>query len=182
MWKIVLTLGLIAVGMAMPALAQEGSTAATMEPALPGTGLGDLMPSMGRLAGALAVVLGLVWAIMWIARRVLKGRYPGRGGADIRILDRLHLAPRRSIELVAVKDRILVLGVTDHSISMLTELTEEEYAETVHAPAPGQTPGETSAAPRDFLGEMRRLLGGGLRMLRQNSRREPGSAGSTGKA
>lgn len=182
MWKIGMTLGLIAIGMAMPALAQEGGTAAGMEPALPGTGLGDLMPSMGRLAGALVVVLCLVWVIMWIARRMLKGRYPGRRVADIRVLDRVHLAPRRSIELVAVKNRILVLGVTDHSISMLTELTGEEYAETDHAPPPGETPGTTSATPRDFLGEMRRLLGGGLRMLRQAGRREPASAGSTGKA
>lgn len=182
MWKIGLTLGLIAIGLAMPALAQEGGTAAAMEPALPGTGLGDMMPSVGRLAGALAVVLCLVWVIMRIARRVLKGRYPGRRVADIRVLDRVHLAPRRSIELVAVKDRILVLGVTDHSISMLTELTEEEYAESDHAQAPGETPGTTTVAPRDFVGEMRRLLGGGLRLLRQNTRREPASAGSTGKA
>jgi flagellar protein FliO/FliZ len=181
MRKIWTILCLIAFGTAMPALAQEGSTAAVMEQALPGTGLGDLMPSVWRLAGSLVLVLGLVWVTMWIARRVLKGRFPAGRVADIRVLDRVHLAPRRSIELVAVKDRILVLGVTDHSISMLTELTQEEYPEADPAPAPGPKSGATAAAPRDFWGETRRLLRGGLRMLRQVGRQEPASAGSAGK-
>ncbi len=181
MRKIWTTMFLIAVGTAIPALAQEGSTATAMEQALPGAGLGDLMPSVWRLAGALVLVLGLVWVTMWIARRVLRGRLPAGRVADIRILDRVHLAPRRSIELVAVKDRILVLGVTDHTISMLTELTQEEYAETDHAPAPGPKPAAAAAAARDFWGETRRLFRGGLRMLRQAGRQEPASAGSAGK-
>ena len=181
MQKIVTGLCLMIAGLCVPACAQDGAAGSPAEQAFPGTGLGDLMPSVWRLAGALVLVLALVWVTMWIARRVLKGRVAGGRIAAVRVLDRVHLAPRRSIELVSVKDRVLVLGVTDHNISLLTEFTGDEYQEPDSAVVAGPKPGAVSGTPRDLWADTRRLLGGGLRLLREARRHEPASAESAGK-
>jgi flagellar biogenesis protein FliO len=48
----------------------------------------------------------------------------------MRVLERLHLAPKKSVEIVTVGSRILVLGVTEERIGLLTELASEELPET----------------------------------------------------
>ena len=125
----------------------------------------DLLPSLWRLFGALALVLVLAWGTMWIAKRVLRGRVAGVNKSDLKVLDRVYLAPRRSVEIVSIGNRVLVLGVTDQAISMLTELSDEDIPST--APPHG-TDAASGAGARavDLWRSARRRLGDKLQRLR----------------
>lgn len=123
-------------GMASVAAAQQGTAPAPKDSLLSLTsfGTGELWSSLGRLGITLVLVLGLIWGTMWVARRLLKGRIAGRGESELRVVERLFLAPKKSIEVVSIGGRTLVLGVTENQISMLTEL------------APGDMPAKAGAA------------------------------------
>ena len=72
---------------------------------------------------ALVVVLGVLGLLAWLARRgtlALPGR--GRGTAAVRIETAVSLGERRSLVIVAVEGRRLLLGLTPVQVSFVTEL------------------------------------------------------------
>lgn len=108
-----------------PSYAQWSGNADTTS-ALGTMGSDALWSSLGRLGIALVVVVVLIWGTLWIAKRMMSGRFSGKLESPMRIVERLHLAPKRTVDVVSIGDRILVLGVTESSISMLTELNPED--------------------------------------------------------
>lgn len=82
-----------------------------------------------RVAVSLAAVLGLLW---WLARRT-GARPAGRGGSLLRprttvqlaVVGRQSLGGRSSVALVAVGERRLLLGVSEHGVTLLTEVAPE---------------------------------------------------------
>jgi len=109
-------------------------------PASPGPGLGkppaprpgtrsyDLLGSSIRMIGALGVVLGLIWLVLWLARRFFTQRPLLSGGHVINVLASRHIAPKKQIVVVDVEGQRLVLGVAGDSITFLTRLgTGEDH-------------------------------------------------------
>jgi len=77
-----------------------------------------------RVVGVLALLLFLaVWLRRWSGYG--SGRLPGEEPA-LRVVAAIPLGPQRGVYVVLVGERGLVLGVTPHSIRLLTELTAEE--------------------------------------------------------
>lgn len=70
---------------------------------------------------AVLVVLGLVAALAWLLRR---GAFASlrRGPRPIAVETAVPLGERRSLVIVAVEGRRLLLGLTPGAISMVTEL------------------------------------------------------------
>ena len=71
----------------------------------------------------------LILAAIIIGARVLR-RYGGEklkqaSSPDIRILGRRHISPKQSIVMVRVRNKELLLGITDHSIRLLYDFTPE---------------------------------------------------------
>jgi flagellar protein FliO/FliZ len=87
--------------------------------------------------GAVLIVLGLVVVLAWLLRR---GALPGlKGGARaVTVETAVPLGERRSLVIVAVEGRRLLLGMTPTQISMVTELGA--------APAGAAHPGSGSSA------------------------------------
>jgi len=81
-----------------------------------------------RVVLSLAVVLGIVWFVARGGRRV--------GGRTrlVRVAGRQALSRTSSVAVVQVADRVLVLGVSDAGVRLLTELDPEQIAE----PEPSQ--------------------------------------------
>lgn len=79
----------------------------------------DLVPSVWRTLGALAVVLALLGALAWLLRRQQAMRRAGRG---MGVESALPLGERRSIAIVAVEGRRLLLGLAPNGVTLLTEL------------------------------------------------------------
>lgn len=69
--------------------------------------------SIARTLMALALVLLLMGAVAWVARRVLAHRVAAPGGAPlVQVVANSYLAPRKSIALVAVAGEYFVVGMT----------------------------------------------------------------------
>lgn len=107
-----------------------------------------------RVAVSLAAVLGLLW---WLARRT--GGRPGagkRGGGLLRprtslqlaVVGRQSLGGRSSVALVAVGERRLLLGVSEHGVTLLTEV----------APEPAEPSGPATRRESLDAAELERLL------------------------
>ena len=81
-----------------------------------------------HMALALLLVLAVIFAAYWLLRRY-GGKWgigpAGRGGM-LRLLAHLSLGPRKSIVVVRFMHKNLVLGVTEHNITLLTEETADD--------------------------------------------------------
>lgn len=83
----------------------------------------------GRTIGAVALVLGLLYGAMYAAKAISRRQGVGgvRGGA-VSVLHRTHIAPKKSIYVIRVGKKTMVVGVTDVQISHLADLAEEDVA------------------------------------------------------
>ncbi|MFW5489298.1 MAG: flagellar biosynthetic protein FliO [Desulfovibrio sp.] len=88
-------------------------------------GQGSLLSQLFTVGGALFLLLAVLFAGFYLMRRF--GPKAGLNGfsqknLNMRLEGHMALGPRRSIMVVRLMDRRLVLGVCDHSINLLTEL------------------------------------------------------------
>lgn len=93
-----------------------------------------------RLGFSLLVVLGLVWTVA----RLIRG--PAiRSGRVITVLSRTQLTRGSAVAVVLVADRALILGATDHGITLLAEAAPDAVTSLVpaarHQSLPGPQPG-----------------------------------------
>lgn len=84
-----------------------------------------------RVVLSLAVVLGILWFITNKA-----GRRAGGRTRLVRVAGRQALSRTASLAVVEVADRVLVLGVSDAGVRLLTELDPEQIAEPELAASP----------------------------------------------
>ena len=90
---------------------------------------------------SLFAVFAFVVIMAYMASRFLSGRFArtseGQGG---RILAHLPLGPNRSVCVVELAERVFMLGVTEHSITLLREVTDEDEIERLHRRELGNLP------------------------------------------
>ena len=91
---------------------------------------GSVVLAVLRLLVSLGAVLALLVVLArYAAKRGLGGVRPGRGTVSVDVLSRRSLGKASSVQVVQVGSRVMVLGVTDRSVSVLTELDEAELAQ-----------------------------------------------------
>src|SRR5688572_20155920 len=96
----------------------------------------DLMPSLWRMLGALAVVLALLGGLAWLLRR---GSLIKRRNTGIGIESAISLGERRSLVVVAVEGRRLLVGLAPNHVSLVTELGRAPFEQALsQASAPEQ--------------------------------------------
>lgn len=83
---------------------------------LPGV---DPVPISGQALAAMAVVLGLLVIASWLLRR---GMLIRRSQQPVTVETAVALGDRRSLVIVAVEGRRLLIGLTPGQISLVTEL------------------------------------------------------------
>ena len=104
-----------------------------------------------RVVFSLAVVLGLLWFVARTSSR----RFGGAARSMVRVVARQPLARTASLAVVEVGDRVLVVGVSENGVSLLTEMDPSELP--VEAPAalpaeqPAAAPGARRASPTPGL-------------------------------
>ncbi|MDI3316506.1 MAG: flagellar biosynthetic protein FliO [Bacillota bacterium] len=105
-------------------------------------------------AEVLRVLLGLVTflAVLGLAYFVATGvgRYATGAGGPMRVVGQLALGPRRGVTLVRLGDELLLLGVTDHQVTLLERVSDPRLLERLDPPGKG---GPEGARFRDFLAE-----------------------------
>jgi len=100
------------------------------------------------------VALGVVLAVIWVAHRQLSRRRSGSKKASlVQVVARQSLSPKASVAIVDADGRRLVLGVTEHGVSVLSDrpapVHDAEFdAVLAAAVAPAEpVPVEASAQP-----------------------------------
>ena len=107
-----------------------------------------------RMVLSLSAVLALMVGLLFLVKRfVLPGTGPVRMPVQIEVLGKRSLQPKKSIVVVGVAGKVLVLGLSEQGMHTLTELTQEE----VQAVSPAQTPG-TSQSGLPFSAHLQETL------------------------
>ena len=84
------------------------------------------------MAMTLSMVLGLIFLLFFgFKKYVLKNTMFGGGGKLVQVLSTNFLAPKKNITLVEVAGEVLVLGISDQSISLLTSIREPDRIEDI---------------------------------------------------
>ncbi|MEG2172899.1 MAG: flagellar biosynthetic protein FliO [Desulfovibrionaceae bacterium] len=78
-----------------------------------------------QAVGVLLLLLGLLWGAVWLMRKYGKFNFMPRPGGlprdALRLEAQLPLGPRKGVMVVRFLNKRLLLGVTDHQITLLTE-------------------------------------------------------------
>ena len=92
----------------------------------------ELIPSSLKMFSMLAVVLGIMFLLFFgFKKYVLKNTMFGGGEKLVNVLGSGFLAPKKNIVLVEVAGEVLVLGVSQDNISLLTNITDPEKIEEI---------------------------------------------------
>ena len=88
----------------------------------------DLWDSTVRMLAALAVVLGAMLVVLYVARRVMHKRGGWLGsGPMIQVLGNLYLGGKKSITVVEVGGEVLVVGATPGDMVLLSKMRKAEW-------------------------------------------------------
>ncbi len=94
------------------------------------------MPSMTslffRLLVSLIIIVGLTYLTMKLLRKNMKVLTKA---ASINVLDQYAFSINKGIYITQIAGKVYVLGVTDHNISLITEITDEAEIEEISARA-----------------------------------------------
>jgi flagellar protein FliO/FliZ len=106
-----------------------------------------------RITFSLLVVLALMLGLAKLARRPLGAR---RGGL-LSVVARQQLSRGSSVAIVRVAGKALVLGVTDHQVTLLTETDPSTLDSSSFAPSPAAAPSPAGAGGRGEQLDVARL-------------------------
>ena len=95
---------------------------------------------------SLFVVFSVVLVMAYFAARFIGGRFNAArmSASGGRILENLPLGPNRSVCVIKIAGRVFLLGVTEHNITLLSEITDDEAIEDLQENAPADI------FPKDF--------------------------------
>ena len=92
--------------------------------------------SLLQAFGSLVIVILLVFAILFFVKKFVYKDFTGfskKANLSFKILSQVSLLPKKSIFLVKVFDRILVVGVTDTAINTLSEINDKGVIEDIES-------------------------------------------------
>jgi flagellar protein FliO/FliZ len=95
----------------------------------------ELVPPLGRTLGALGVVLVLLVGLAWLFKRGMLSRPKASG---LQVETALPLGERRSLIVVTVEGRRLLLGLGPGHVSLVTELERPASFEAAVTRATGE--------------------------------------------
>lgn len=131
-----------------------------------GTATSPLAPhpqsmELPRVAGALVIVLGLIFALRWGAKKFFVPGMAGKSTRAVQVLSRSSITPRQHILLLRVGRRVIVVGEAGSQMNSLAEITDpDEIASLL-----GQLQDEKSRLPTKAFQAMfsraRSDMGGG---------------------
>lgn len=113
--------------------------------------LNSAFASLWMQLGMTILVLAIIAAGAFFTVRFLKPKM-GLGACDLRmsVIAKLSLEPRRSLYLVRVDDKEMVVGVTESGISVVTQIPSKEKKEDLCESSGGSASDLASEPPKEF--------------------------------
>lgn len=123
------------------------------EPGLPEVSGGiGLAPLVIRVILSLILVVVLIYGFVFVLVRMMDRRRSRGGEALIRMLGSIFLGPKKGVYLLHVLNRVLVVGVTDANIVLLSEITDPSIVQSASC---------VDNLPREdtFMDQLRSVMG-----------------------
>ena len=89
-------------------------------------GPGGLFGAIVRTIFSLALVLGLLYATLWVIKRFSGGVAGPTAAGSVHVVGRIYLSPKVVVYFLKLSDELLVIGTNAGSISLLTSITDED--------------------------------------------------------
>ena len=100
----------------------------------------DALSSTLQMLTALAVVLGGLFVVFYFLKRYLRRDVVGAGNPLIRVIANQYIGVKKNIALVEVPGTVLVLGITNDRISLLTKIEEQGVLDSIKSETTRMTP------------------------------------------
>jgi flagellar protein FliO/FliZ len=97
---------------------------------------GEIGPTLLQLAGALLLIIGIIYLSVWLMKKYSGGKIAGGGGL-ISIVERRHLAPKQALYLIKVGEKHLLIGASDSGLQKLSDIDYLEVKAVKPSPALG---------------------------------------------
>jgi len=86
----------------------------------------SVVPSLTRIALTLCVVVAIIYLTVFLLKKLSGSRAGGTArGKTVQVIEQTYLAPKKSVCLLKLADRAVLVGITDTNISLLTEFDWE---------------------------------------------------------
>jgi len=92
----------------------------------------DMITTALKMFAALGIVLGGLFIVFYLSRRVSKIELSGSRQKLVNIVANKYIGVKKNICVVEVADTLLVLGVTNDRISLLTKIEDNEILAKIH--------------------------------------------------
>lgn len=100
----------------------------------------DVVSGAFQMLTALGIVLGGLLLVFYFLKRYLKRDVGGSSGQLIQVIASQYIGIKKNITLIKVPGTILVVGVSNDNISMLTKIEDKEIIEAIEQEASGISP------------------------------------------
>lgn len=99
----------------------------------------SFLPSLLKMLFALAIVLGMMVGAMYFIKKILHSAAPEMDrGTLIRILASRYLGPKNSILVVDVAGQIIVIGLSNQQMNVLTRIEDRDALEALRKMPAGE--------------------------------------------
>ena len=109
----------------------------------------DAFSNAFQMLTALGIVLGGLLLLFWVAKRYLKKDPGGSNKQLIKVIANQYVGIKKNIALIQVPGSVLVVGLTNDNISLLTKIEDQQILETIQT--------ENSVAEPSFSDQLQRL-------------------------
>ncbi len=107
----------------------------TVESATGAALIDSAMPSMFRMVSALVIVIACIYVALYLLKRLQRNRFSGRkGSAILEVLETTCVAPKKTISLVRVGEKSVLVGITEGQMNVLTELDADQTTAVMAGP------------------------------------------------
>jgi len=100
----------------------------------------DLASSAFQMLAALGIVLGGLLVVFYMMKRYLKKDSGSSNGKLIKVIASQYIGIKKNIALVKVPGTILVVGVSNDKISLLTQIDDPEILTDIYQQTTGISP------------------------------------------
>lgn len=118
------------------------------------TGTPDMLTAGLKMIASLGVVLAMILGLLYGIRKITRQRMGSTSGKRINVLESHYMGVKKTISLVSVPGKVLVVGISGDRINLLDTLDED----VVHQ----QTPAVESKSFGPMLSDRLKKLSGGL--------------------
>lgn len=97
----------------------------------------------------------IISAVIYLLARFLKNFYlrPG-GGENMALIEQLYLDSKKSLQLVRVKDKVLLISVSENEIKLLDQWPRSEFSDIDNPPTADRADFKTKF--KEYMGQYRR--------------------------